>query len=348
MSEMNAESLESALGSAFGDAPEAKAPAPKAPAPKAPQAPRQAAPVEEPEELVLEEDLEIPGIDPAELLDEAPEEEQPEAVAAEPVYEIEVDGKPETITGTERVKELITRGLKAGRGFEENARVREALQLQAQQSEMGRQFQMAVSQDIATLQTLDQQLQAYAKLDWNAAYDINHIEALKLKEQRDQLREQRAAAIGNLNAKQQQFQATFSENSQRLLAAEYDALLAKVPAWRNQEKANAGTRRDCECVDGPLRLYAGRSRKSSHGPPNHVGGPRRGGLSQVARQQGCKGQAGPPSTGYREARCCGCTPQRACRVQQGQRKDQGTRHQRKPPRAGATGYEPLRARLQVR
>jgi uncharacterized membrane-anchored protein YhcB (DUF1043 family) len=135
-----------------------------------------------------------PEADPAELLAEEPEEvEKPET--AEPSFEVEIDGKPEVITGSERVKELLARGLKAGRGFEENARVREALQAHVQQAQ------------------------------------------LKLKEQRDQLREQRAAAFQNLNAKQQQFQAHMEQGAQKLLAAESEALLAKVPAWRNAEKA---------------------------------------------------------------------------------------------------------------
>jgi hypothetical protein len=102
---------------------------------------------------------------------------------------------------------------------------------------MQTQFQQAVSQDIAEVQALEKQLEQFNKIDWSAAYDSDPFNALKLKEQRDQLREQRAAAFQNLNAKQQQFQAHVQQNAQRVLAAESEALLAKVPTWRNAEKA---------------------------------------------------------------------------------------------------------------
>lgn len=222
MSELNTESLESSLGAAFGEAPEAPKQAPKAL-------------VVEPEaDLQLEED-------PADLLAGEPEAEQEEKAAEEVdelSFEIEVEpGKPEVIKGAERVKELLTRGLKAGRGFEENARVREALQAHMQQAQFQQQFQQAVSGDIAQIQALEQQLQQFEKIDWNTAYDADPFNALKLKEQRDQLREQRAASFNDLNAKQQQFQAHVQETRARTLAAESEALLAKVPAWRNNEKA---------------------------------------------------------------------------------------------------------------
>lgn len=230
MSEMGNESLESALGAAFGE-PQAE----PVKAPVAPQAPKQARPVE-PDEVEAPLQLEE---DPADLLQGEPEPEpEPEPEQApEPVFEVEIDGKPEVIQGAERVKELITRGLKAGRGFEENARVREALQAHVMQTQLQGQFQQAVSADIAGIQALEQQLAPFEKMDWSAAYDADPFQALKIKEQRDQLREQRAAAIQNLNAKQQQFQAQFQQNAQRVLAAEHEALLAKVPAWRNTEKA---------------------------------------------------------------------------------------------------------------
>lgn len=215
--------LESALGAAFGEAPvEAKAPAAKAPAVPAAKA-------------IEEAPLTDPEVDPADLLQEEPA--PVEAAVPEPEFEIELDGKPEVIKGSERVKELLQRGLKAGRGFEENARVREALQAHVQQAQFQQQFQQAVSGDIASIQGLEQQLQQFDRIDWGAAYDSDPFNALKLKEQRDQLREQRAAAFQNLNAKQQQYQAHVQQTSQRVLAAESEALLAKIPTWRNQEKA---------------------------------------------------------------------------------------------------------------
>jgi hypothetical protein len=203
MSELSTESLEASLGAAFGDAPETKAP--KAPQAKAPVT---APPVEA--EAAPEDEL-IEEVDPAELLIEEPEAEEEAAPAPEPFFEFELDGKPERIEGEARIKEVLGRGLKAGRGFEENARVREALQAHVNQTQLQTHFQQAVSPDIAQVHALEQQLQAYQRIDWSAEYDRDPFNALKLKEQRDQLREQRAAAIQDFNAKQQQFQAAVRE-----------------------------------------------------------------------------------------------------------------------------------------
>jgi hypothetical protein len=223
MSEMSPESLEAALGSAFSGEPIQK-PAPVSARPPEPDE------LEETPEAPVEED-------PADLLAGEPEEEAPKEEEAEPAFEIEIEpGKPETLP-LSKLKDLAARGAKAGRAFEENARVREALQAHVVGTQLEQHFQRAVSGDIAQIGALEQQLQAYEKMDWNAAYDADPFQAMKLKEQRDQLREARAAAINSLSAKQQHFQAEFTQNTQRLMAAEHEALLAKVPTWRNAEKA---------------------------------------------------------------------------------------------------------------
>ena len=207
--------LESALGAAFSETPEAPKAAPKA------------SPVAPPEEAAE---------DPADLLSVL-EPEAVEAPVVEPEFEVEIEaGRVETLP-LAKLKELAQRGAKAGRGFEENARIREALHAQVQQAQFQSQFNQAVSADIAAVQALDQQLQQYDKVDWASLYDTDFTKAFQLKEQRDQLRERRAASLQTLNAKQQQYQAHVQESTQRVLAAETEALLAKVPAWRNPEKA---------------------------------------------------------------------------------------------------------------
>jgi hypothetical protein len=223
MSELGTESLESALGAAFGDAPVEK-PAAQSQRPPEP---------DEVDEPVAE------ASDPVDPADLEAEIDEPEVKAeVEPEFELEIEpGKPEVLP-LSKLKELAARGAKAGRGFEENARVREALQAHVQQVQFQQQFQQAVSQDIAQVQAIDHQLQQqFGQIDWQKEFSEDPFNAMKLKEQRDQLREQRAAAVTNLNAKQQQFQAFVQQNTQKALAAENEALLAKVPAWRNAEKA---------------------------------------------------------------------------------------------------------------
>ena len=168
----------------------------------------------------------------------APEAEpEEEAAPPEPEFEIEIDGTPEVIRGADKVKELLTRGLKAGRQHEENARYREALVAQAKQQEIAAGFQQAVIGDLAELRALEANLESWDKVDWASAFDTDPFQAMKWREQRDQLREQRNTKREEINSKHAQFKATYDGVAAERGRAESAALLAKVPEWRNAEKA---------------------------------------------------------------------------------------------------------------
>jgi hypothetical protein len=130
--------LESALEAAF-DAPAAVA----TKAPLEVQAEPQATEAPEVEEVASEEPVEAAETDV---------EEAPAPVITEPEYEVEVDGRIEMVRGGDKVKELLQKGLKFGRGSEEVARVREALAAQMQSMQQANQFQQAVVDDISHLE----------------------------------------------------------------------------------------------------------------------------------------------------------------------------------------------------
>ncbi len=213
--------IESALEGAFSDV-----------APETPKAVARPAPVEAAPELEAEPDTEG-GEDL--ISDDSPEAEAVEA-APELEVEIDMDGAPEVIRGNDRVKELVAKGLKAGRAAEENARTRDALVAHVEMAQVQQEFHGHVFQDIQNLNTVDAQLKQYDQIDWNAAYDSNAFEALKLKEQRDQLREYRNGLVQGLQHKEAQFKQFTQQNRQKLIAAEEAALVAKLPEWRNSEK----------------------------------------------------------------------------------------------------------------
>jgi hypothetical protein len=200
----------SAFESAFGSEPP-EAPAATDPLP-ADLLPEDAAPVEEPEE---------------------------EEAAPEPSFEIEVDGAPEVIQGADKIKEILQRGVKAGRVHEDTARVREALVAQAKSQQEAAQIQGALMADIAELRALDHQLEQWNRVDWNAAFDADPFQALKLREQRDALREQRNVKHQEISSKHEQFTRGQQQLSAERARAEMGAFLAKVPEWRNAEKASA-------------------------------------------------------------------------------------------------------------
>jgi hypothetical protein len=209
--------LESVLDAAFGggEPPKAPAPAPENPAAEVAQ-----------EEQVEEQALETQA-------EEAPEE------PSELAIEVEVDGQKEVVTGNDRIKELVQKGLHYGRNSEVNARAREQLAAQAQMQQMAAKFQTEVMGDVAQLQALENQLQQWERLDLAAEFEKDMFQAMRLKEQRDQLREKRNTLRQQLELKANNFKQGQAQAAQQLMQAEMNVLLAKLPEWRNSEKAQS-------------------------------------------------------------------------------------------------------------
>jgi hypothetical protein len=208
--------LESALGDAFAlDPPPPKLDIPEpaaAPEPAIPEGSAEAAPEQE---TALEK--------PAE---------------SEPEFEFEYEGKTHKLIGKETIRAELAKARDYSQKTEQIARVREALVANAQLQQAQAEFQGSIMADIAELRMIDSRLEAFMKVDWNAAIDNNFTEAMKLQEQRNQLKQLRDAKLGELNQKQQQFQQGRATAALQLLAAEGQALVAKLPEWRNSEKAS--------------------------------------------------------------------------------------------------------------
>ena len=217
------QSVESALESAFGNAPAPQ----KVPAKET--APAQDAPVDEPAaEAAPVEEAEAEPVEAAEA-EAAPE--------PEPEFEIEVNGARELVRGKDQIRELLQKGRDYSQKTEAVARARDSIIAQAQQQAMAAQFQGQAWEDITAIRALDSRLDEYNKVDWATAFDTDPFNALKLKEQRDQLREQRNAKIAEFQTKRQQFEAGQAQAARQRFAAEQAALLNKLPEWRNTEQA---------------------------------------------------------------------------------------------------------------
>ncbi len=177
--------------------------------------------------------------DPLTMPIEPPEgEATPEpVVAAEPEYEIEVDGQKQVVAGADQIKELLQKGAHYHKNSELNARIRDSLAAQYHIAQQSQQFQAAVFQDVVQLKAIDAQLEQFSKVDWQAAYDTDPFKAMQIKEQRDQLREQKNAMLQQLNAKDQQFKNIQAQATQHQLQAETAALVSKLPEMRNSETA---------------------------------------------------------------------------------------------------------------
>lgn len=222
----NEDAAVSALESAFGN---------MAPAPKA--APVVAPEVASPGPVVAPDDAASDLEQAANALDAQAEPESVEPVG-EPEFVIEVDGKQEVVRGQDQVRELLQKGVHYSRGSEEVARAREQLQAQAHMQQFAMQFQQQALVGIAELRAIDQQMEQFSKVDLAALMDTDFVAAMKLQQQRQSLKEARDAKVQELNQTKSQYEQDQAKAAQQLRAAEEGALLAKLPEWRNSERAD--------------------------------------------------------------------------------------------------------------
>lgn len=214
------EALESALGGMFEE--------PKAPAKPAPIRADPLPDTPEGDELAA-----------AEVMGEEAEQIELEPAGPEPEFEIEVEGVRETVRGEAQIKEMLQKAVHFSRNSEQNARIREALVAQANAQQNQMHFQQAVMVDVAEYQSLASQLKEYDKVDWAAAIDSDFVGVMKLKEQQAQIKSKLDAKAQEIGAKQQYFQQSQAQAAQQIFAAEAQALVAKLPEWRNSEKAQS-------------------------------------------------------------------------------------------------------------
>ena len=218
---MDETNLESALGDAFAPAP----PPPKLdiPAPASGED-RSAA---TPPDVGPETSAEVAG---------GPAADQPDQAAQpEPEFEFEYEGKTHKLIGKQTIQTELAKARDYSQKTEQIARVRDALVANAQLQQAQSQFQNLILNDITELRAIDARLEQFTRVDWNAAIDSNFTEAMKLQEQRNQLKQLRDAKVNELNQKAQQFQQGQATAAQQLVVAEEQALLAKLPEWRSEK-----------------------------------------------------------------------------------------------------------------
>jgi hypothetical protein len=89
----------------------------------------------------------------------------------------------------------------------------QAVKAQEQQLVQQAQFQQAFLKELATVKALDDQIAAYAKIDWQQLSDTDPVQAQKLFFTYSSLQNQKQSAIGELNTKHRQAEQA---NQQRL------------------------------------------------------------------------------------------------------------------------------------
>lgn len=110
----------------------------------------------------------------------------------------------------------------------------QALQAQAQLLQQQAELQSALIGDVARLTAIDQQLEAYAKVNWQELSDNDFVEAQKLFFTYNQLQQQRGAIAQELDAKQTaMMQAKQQELAQRIEKGK-EVLAKEIPNWSRE------------------------------------------------------------------------------------------------------------------
>jgi hypothetical protein len=136
--------------------------------------------------------------------EETSEEEAPEAEKTEPEDEAEeVDFKGKTYRVPKEIKAALVSDQDATSKQQEVTSLRKIVDDKAQYLEAREQLMAAAYQDAAEYRALQLQRAQYENLDWSALYGADPGQALKLRDQRDNLQQQIVQKERELNAKLQ-------------------------------------------------------------------------------------------------------------------------------------------------
>jgi hypothetical protein len=160
--------------------------------------------------------------------DEQPEAEEPEATEAE-LVEIDVDG--ETYQVPEVLKDKFMLQADYTRKTQEVAEQRKQVELAQAQLQQAAQLQQQSIAEYAELTALDKQIQQYNQVDWNALYESDPAEFVRLKEQSRDLRDTRSHIANQIQLKHQQ---QYEQNLQARIQLKEEGLKVltkEIPNW---------------------------------------------------------------------------------------------------------------------
>lgn len=208
-------SIEQRIGSIFGGDP-----IPKAPPPREPAQPRAEAPAD-------------PQSDPT---DQAPAIEEtasetPEESTAPDYAEVEFEGRQYQVPP--ELKEAIIRHADYTKKTQEVSEQRKLVEHQSQQlraAQMNQAFQTSIQPQLAEIAQIDQQLDAYGKVNWREVPSEDR--SLHLLEMQ-RLEKLKATRQQEINAKQGEHHQKFSEHLSKLQADASALLKSRVPNWND-------------------------------------------------------------------------------------------------------------------
>jgi hypothetical protein len=164
---------------------------------------------------------------PEDVIEETPETTAPELDADG--EEIEYEGEKYKVPKT--LKEAFLRQQDYTQKTQTLAEQRKAVDAERVEIQQRAQMQQQYVQEVAEAISLDKQLEQYGQIDWNALYDSDPVQAMKLDRQMRELQAQRDGVVSNITAKQRQ-QAMDSQQATAKQLQEAMAVVAReIPNW---------------------------------------------------------------------------------------------------------------------
>ena len=172
--------------------------------------------------------------------EEVEEEEEDEEVEEPQTLRLKVNGE-EIEKPLEEVIALAQQGFDYTKKTQEVAEQRKALEdyaqaIQAQEQSFQQQVQLnqALIGEVAQLTAIDQQLAAYADVNWQQMSDTDFVEAQKLFFSFNQLQTQRATVAQQLEAKQQQLMQSHQLSLMNRIEQGKAILAKEIPNWSRE------------------------------------------------------------------------------------------------------------------
>lgn len=187
-----------------------------------PEPEQETAPQDNAEEAVEAEEEATP--------EETEEQGEPEEEAADPdLVEIEVDGASYKVP--EALKDKFMLQADYTRKTQEVAEQRKQIEQGWQQLQQHAALQQQNLGEYAQLMALDGQLQQFQSVDWNALYDSDPAEFVRIKEARRDLIDQRTGLANKIGALQQQNMAEQQQHYAKAVDEGQAVLKRDIPNW---------------------------------------------------------------------------------------------------------------------
>jgi hypothetical protein len=145
------------------------------------------------------------------------------------LVEIERNGKKYSIP-KELEPELLLQA-DYTRKTQEVAEQRKQVEQSWQQLQQAAAIQQNNIQEYARLMAIDSQLQNYQQADWNALYNADPVEFVRLKEEHRDLIDSRNQIANTITLKQQQAQAEQQQNLAKIIEEGKQVLAREIPNW---------------------------------------------------------------------------------------------------------------------